>query len=110
MGVCRSFPRSLVFAMDRSLGLEICHLHSLQKVFRIRDIITHVHHGTMTGRLYRASFEIFLMELGVDLQFLQLSQDLILCLATPSLIKSFILFFKELNISYIMMPCSLPKE
>jgi len=39
MGICRNFPRKLVFSTLEHMGLNIVHLHTLQEILRIKDII-----------------------------------------------------------------------
>jgi hypothetical protein len=43
MGVCRNFPRSLVFSSTQYMGLGIKHLHMLQEIARIKDVLSHTY-------------------------------------------------------------------
>lgn len=64
MGICRNFPRDLVFAPALYLGIGIKHLYTVQEISRLKDIILHTHASTTTGQLYRTSFELLIIELG----------------------------------------------
>jgi hypothetical protein len=50
------------------MGLNIVHLHTLQEILRIKDIIFHTFNDTLTGRSYKTSLEIFYIELGLNPQ------------------------------------------
>jgi len=39
MGICRTFPRAIVFAPEKYLGLGLCHLHTMQEITRVQDLI-----------------------------------------------------------------------
>jgi hypothetical protein len=92
MGICRHFPRKLVFSTLDYMGLNILHLYYLQEIARIKDIIFHTFNSTLTGRLYKTSMELFFIELGIDPQHSHLDPNLIDVLTTPTLIKSTMLF------------------
>jgi hypothetical protein len=88
MGICRSFPRSIVFAPKEIFGLGIPHLYTIQEIFCLKDVVKHCFLMTLTGQLYRLSLECLYLELGSFrplglLPFLELSH-----LASNSLIKS----------------------
>jgi hypothetical protein len=53
MGVCRNFPRDLVFSSTKYCGIGIKHIHTLQEISRIKDILHHTYMQTTTGKLYR---------------------------------------------------------
>jgi hypothetical protein len=57
VGICRSFPRTIVFSPIKYLGLGIKHLYTLQEISRIKDILLHTYRDTTTGRLYRNTTE-----------------------------------------------------
>jgi hypothetical protein len=59
LGVCRNFPRRLVFSTLDYMGLDIKHLFILQENFWIKDIILHSFNDTLTGKLYHTSMELF---------------------------------------------------
>jgi hypothetical protein len=65
MGVCRNFPQTLVFSSIKFRGLGIKHPHTVQETMRIKDILSHRYCKSTTGKLYRTSLEIFLLEIGM---------------------------------------------
>jgi len=99
LGVCCSLPRSLVFVSDDRLGLGIQHLFTLQEVVQLRDIVSHVYECTLTGQLNRTSFEIFLLEIGLDFNYSRITEPLIQLLTMNCLTKSSILFLKRYGIT-----------
>ncbi len=64
LGICRNFPRHLVFAPGKYMGVGIQHLYSAQEIMCIKDIISHTMRCSTTGALYRNSLEILLLEVG----------------------------------------------
>jgi hypothetical protein len=64
MGICRHFPRDIVFAPGKYFGLGIKHLYTLQETTRLKDIIYLTHNQTNTGILYLTSMELLHIELG----------------------------------------------
>jgi hypothetical protein len=70
MGVCSYFPRKLVFASSSHLGLGFKHLHTMQEIAHIKDIIWYIFSDTLTGTLYKTSFELMLLECGVGTDIL----------------------------------------
>jgi hypothetical protein len=87
MGVCMNFPRKLVHSTLDYIGLDIKHLFLLQEIMHIKDIILHNSNATLTGQLYRASMELFFIELGITPSLLLTRQKAVDCLTTPSLVK-----------------------
>jgi hypothetical protein len=55
MGVCRNFPRDLVFSSYKFAGIGIRHLHTLQEIARLTDILHHTYINSTTGLLYHTS-------------------------------------------------------
>jgi hypothetical protein len=98
MGICRSFPRDIVYAPKLYMGLGFKHLHTEQEILHIKDIIFHTHAMTDTGRLYRSTLEILLVELGINIRSPLLTPALVSHLTTPSLIRSTLLF---------LLPCGI---
>ena len=49
IGVCRNFPRSMVFAPIKYMGLGFQHLYTVQEIVRLKDIIQHTFRHTITG-------------------------------------------------------------
>ena len=88
IGICRNFPRALVFAPTKYFGLGIKHLYTSQETERILNMIQHTANNTETGNLYRASLEHLILEVGMgELVFDQPYHELCF-LATSSLVKS----------------------
>jgi hypothetical protein len=65
LGVCRNFPRKLVFATTDFMGLGLLHLFTIQEAARLKDIILHIYNNMLTGQLYKTSVELLLIELGM---------------------------------------------
>jgi hypothetical protein len=98
MGVCRNFLRKLVHSTLDYMGLDVKHLFFLQEIMYIKDIILHNFNDTLTGKLYRASMELFFIELGITPSLLLTRQKAVDCLTTPSLVKSTMTFLAQHNI------------
>jgi hypothetical protein len=98
IGVCRNFPRALVFSTLDYMGLHIQHLHSLQEIARLKDIIPHTFNDTLTGKLYQMSMELFFIELGLPNQLSRYAIEVLDGLTTNSLVKSTMLFLRQYNI------------
>jgi hypothetical protein len=88
IGVCRTFPRDIVFAPTKYSGLGIKHLFTIQEITRIKDIISHTTRNTLLGDLYRQSLTILLLELGLGTVLHTIDYKRFGPLATTSLIKS----------------------
>lgn len=86
IGVCRFFPRKLVFSTADYMGLNLPHLPMLQDIARIQDLIFHTFNGALTGDLYRASLEIFVIEIGCNAYEVWRDSVIIVLLTTPSLV------------------------
>jgi len=86
LGICRNFPHLLVFAPYEFMGLNIWHLHTLQELMRLKDIVFNIFNSTLTGLLYASSLELLLLELGCNTEF-QWSPTLIDHLSTAALVK-----------------------
>jgi hypothetical protein len=99
LGVCRQFPRAMVFAPTKYFGLGFRHLHTDQEIQRLKDLVFHTANDTITGRLYRASLELMHIELGSFLPLHRLSLELLGSLVTDSLIKSTWEFMSEHGLS-----------
>jgi hypothetical protein len=88
LGNCRNFPRTMVFAPTKYLGIGIKHLHTSQEIARLKDIMLHTYKDTTTGRLYRNTTELLMLEVGLGTVLSEISYSNYSCLATNSLIKS----------------------
>jgi hypothetical protein len=97
MGVCRNFPCSLVFAESEYFGLGFKHLHTMQEIMRLKDIIGHTGLNSLTGQLYCTSLELFLLEVGAGDHLLSIPQQALL-LATESLVCDSVLFLRTHSI------------
>jgi hypothetical protein len=94
LGICRNFPRALIFGPMEYSGLGFKHLFTDQEIARLQEIVTHTSTSTMTGNLYRLSLELLILELGADPALEQISLPYINSCATPSLVRSTYIFLK----------------
>jgi len=85
LGICHNFPRQLVFAPYEYMGLNFLHLHTLQEIARLKDLIFHTFNDTLMGLLYRSSTELLLLELGCSSDYL--TPSLIALLSTTAFVK-----------------------
>jgi len=92
MGVCRTFPQSLVFSTFDYIGMNIQHLYTLQEALRIKDIILHCFNATLTGKLYGSSMELLCIELGFIPDYYSTYVELVQSLTTPTLIQATMVF------------------
>ncbi len=88
----------MVFVPIKYLGIGIKHLHTLQEIARLKDIMMHTHKNTTTGKLYRQTTENLFLEIGTDTSFTSLDFPSLDPIATPSLIKSTWQFLHENNL------------
>jgi hypothetical protein len=109
MGICRSFPRKIVFAPTKYMGLGFKHLYTIQEIARIKDIIHHSFQHTTTGHLYVTSMELLLLELGVGTILHNIPFISVANLATNSLIKSTWKFLYDHQI-HLMHNICLPMQ
>jgi hypothetical protein len=101
IGVCRNYPRSLVYSTEKYMGLGIKHLHTTQEILRLKDLLSHTDRNTTMGNLYRTSLEILIIELGMGTDLSSIPPQTMASIATNSLIKSSILFLLKQNIDLI---------
>jgi hypothetical protein len=99
MGVCRNFPRTMVYAPKKYMGIGIRHPYTTQETARIMDIINHTFSNTTTGQLHRHSLELMFVEIGVSTNFHELPYNSLHILATDSLAKSTWKFLHDNDIS-----------
>jgi hypothetical protein len=69
----------------------------MQEITRIKDLVQHTWENTLTGQLYRASLELFLIEVGIGPNVLDIPPQ-VMFLATDSLICSTVFFLQRFNI------------
>jgi hypothetical protein len=98
MGVCRTFPRDLVFSPTKYAGLGIKHIHTLQEIARLKDILQHTYDNTTTGKLYRTSLEYLILEIGISTDLSSIDFNLYHTLATDCLVKNTWEFLYTYNI------------
>ncbi len=48
------------------MGLGIPHIHTLQEIAHLKDIIHHSAINTFTGQLYKGTLEAMMLEVGFD--------------------------------------------
>ncbi len=99
MGICRNFPRALVFSSTKYTGIGIKHIHTLQEIARLKDILHHTYTGTITGQFYRTSLEYLLLELGMSTDISAIDYNNYHSLATNGLVKSTWEFLCQHNIT-----------
>ena len=80
-----------------NFGLGFKHLYTMQEITRIKDLVQHTWENTLTGQLYRASLELFLIEVGIGPNVLDIPSQVVF-LATDSLICSTVFFLQLFNI------------
>jgi hypothetical protein len=88
LGVCRTFPRSLVFAPIQYMGLGIKHIHTIQEITWLKDILQHAMQDSLLGSLYKNSLSCLIIELGFDAPLHTIPYSTFLHLVTDSLNKS----------------------
>jgi hypothetical protein len=98
MGMCRNFPRALVFSSTKYMGIGIKHIHTLQEIARLKDILNHTYTTTTTGQLYCTSFEYLLLELSMNTDISTVDYTVYHTLTTNCLIKSTWEFLCQHNI------------
>ena len=81
------------------MGVNIQHLHTLQEIARLKDIILHTFNDTLTGRLYVTSMELFFIKLGLPSNLICYDIEVLDGLTTNSLVKSTMLFLQQYNIA-----------
>jgi hypothetical protein len=112
LGICRSFPRDIVFALIKYAGLGIKHLHTNQEIARLKDILSHTTKGALLGDLYKHSLTVLLLELGLgpDLSQIDYNKFGLFCTAAckqTTIIVSGTLFPTPLNyllVSHHLLP------
>jgi hypothetical protein len=110
LGICRNYPRKLVFSTFDYMGLNFLHLFTIQEIYCLKDIKFHTANDTLTGRLYLSSLELLLLELGCNTRYLW-EPPFIDLLATDSLIKATWCFLFTYGISLVhSVRLDLPRE
>ena len=64
IGVCKSMPRSLVYAPLKYQGLDIHNLYTTQRLSHIKGLLNHIWQGTMTDKFLKTSLEYAEIEGG----------------------------------------------
>jgi hypothetical protein len=100
MGVCRTYPRDLVFSPTKYSRLGIKHIHTLQEIGRLKDLIHHTYTNSTTVQLYRTSLEYLILELGISTNVTMISYEKYHYLATNSIVKNTWEFLNRHNISF----------
>jgi hypothetical protein len=111
MGVCKHFPRSLLFAPEKLFGLGISHIFFIQDIYRLQDIIFHTSTCSITGKLYKSTMELLIIELGSSLSLQELPFQEVKSLLINTLIKSSWDFLSSNNL-YLRhdLEWSIPRE
>jgi hypothetical protein len=99
-GICRNFPRVLVFAPTKYQGLGVPNLYTEQGISHIFQCLHHAHQqSNITGQLLRASLEQLQLELGLPGYPFSHEFKSFGHLATTSWIKSLWQFLSDTAIS-----------
>jgi hypothetical protein len=88
MGIWRSFPRDLVFSSTKYAGIGVKHIHTLQEIARLKDILHHTYINSTTGKLYKSSLEFLLLELGISTDIASVNYEKYKSLTTHALVKN----------------------
>jgi hypothetical protein len=108
LGVCRNFPRALVYTAEKYMGLGLKHLHTTQEISRLKDLLSHVYRRMNMGDLYKMSLETLIVEVGMGTNIHLIDSHILSILATDSLVKSTCIFFLkhqlELRHDIAMLP------
>jgi hypothetical protein len=70
------------------MGLGIKHIHTVQEITRLNDILYHTMHDSLAGSLYKTSLSCLIVEVGLNAPLHTISYKKFGHLATTSLIKS----------------------
>lgn len=97
IGVCRNFPRKLVYAPEKYMGLGIRNLYTVQETMRATDILSQVFRRSTSGRLYRSSLELLLIELGMGSELHLIPGEMLDNLTTDSLVKSTCQYLRQIK-------------
>jgi hypothetical protein len=95
MGICRNFPRALVYNSVKYMGLVIQHPYTIPEILRIKGILSHVHRRSNTGKLYRLSLEVLLIETGMGTDLNNIPEGIMDTVGTHSLVKSTCQFLQK---------------
>jgi hypothetical protein len=101
MGICRTFTRALVYNSVKYMGIGIHHPYTIQEILRIKDILRRVHKHSTTGKLYRSSLEVLILEIGMGEEIQNLPEDVVDTLATDSLVKSTCQFLQKYDLTLL---------
>jgi hypothetical protein len=80
----QEFSPLLVYASEKYIGFGIKHLHTAQEIARVKDILTHVVRRSTMGNLYRTSFELLLVKLGLGPDIHTAPDEMLDSIATES--------------------------
>jgi hypothetical protein len=101
-GICRNFPRVLVHAPVKFQGLGVPDLYTEQGIAHLFQCLQHAHQqSSITGQLFRASFEQLQLELGLPESPFSHAFKAFGHLATTSWVKALWQFLSDKDISLI---------
>jgi hypothetical protein len=69
-------------------GIGINHIHTVQEIARLKDILQHTYINSTNGLLYRTSLEYLILEIGMGTNLTQIDFNKYQHLATNCLLKS----------------------
>ncbi len=87
MGICRNFPRDVLYGPLEEGGLNLTDIYTFQGNSRISVLQEHLAAKTITGDLLRTSIEAAKIEIGIGRNIFLLDYDLYGCLLTDCWIK-----------------------
>jgi hypothetical protein len=67
LGICRHFPRAMVFIPVKVFGLGFQHLYTLQEITRMKDLVYHTANNTITGHLLPSIIRALAHRVGIIL-------------------------------------------
>jgi hypothetical protein len=109
MGICRNLPRDVVFSSTQYCGIGVKHIHTLQEITRLKDILHHTYLKLTTDQLYCTSLEYLILEVGMGINLADIPYDKYQHLATNCLLKSTWEFLSNHNIN-LQHDITVPKN
>jgi hypothetical protein len=87
------------------MGLGIKHIHTVQEITRLKEILTHSMQNSLLGSLYKTSLSCLILELGLETPLHNIPYKTLNHVATPSLMKT---TWEFLNLYGIELKNDLP--
>lgn len=77
------------------MGLGLKYLYTTQEILCLKDKLSQVYQRSITGKLYKTSLELIIIELGMGSDLHLIPQELMESIATDTLIISTCLFLQN---------------